>query len=122
MREVFSFIFDRLTDPLSLPIHPLWEYLILLAIGGIAYAVAYSIVGDMYSSGDIRGGCLGSIFHWIIRFFLFLIIWAVTYAVIALVQWITAHWIIIVSVLGTLALIAGVIAVIIIFRKKGGNP
>ena len=122
MREVFSFIFDRLTDPLSLPIHPLWEYLILLVIGGIAYAVAYSIVGNMYSSGDISGGCLGSIFHWIIRFFVFLIIWAVTYAVIALIQWITAHWIIIVSVLGALALIAGVIAVIAIFRKKGGNP
>ena len=122
MREIFSFIFDRFTDPLSLPIHPLWEYLILLIIGGIAYAMAYSIVGDMYSSGAIRGGCVGSVFHWIIRFFLFLIIWAVTYAVIAFVQWITANWIIILSVLGGLVLIAGAIAIIIIFRKKGGNP
>ena len=122
MREIVSFIFDRLTDPLSLPIHPLWEYLILLIIGGIAYAVAYSIVGDMYSSGQFSGSCLGSLFHWLIRFLIFVAMWVVTYAVIALVQWITANWIIILSVLGGLVLIAGVIAVIVIFRKKGGNP
>lgn len=121
MREIFSFIFDRLTDPLSLPIHPLWEYLILLIIGGIAYAVAYSIVGDMYSSGSISGGCLGSLFHWIIRLLLFVVIWAVTYGAIVVVQWITAHWVIVVSVLGALILVAGVVAVIVIFRKKGGN-
>ena len=121
MREIFSFIFDRLTDPLSLPIAPLWEYLILLVIGAVAYAVAFSIVGDMYSSGSIRGGCLGSVFHWIIRLLLFVIIWAVTYGVIALVQWITAHWIIVVSVLGALVLTVGVFAVVIIFRNRGGE-
>ena len=121
MREIFSFIFDRLTDPLSLPISPLWEYLILLVIGAVAYAVAFSIVGDMYSSGSIRGGCLGSVFHWIIRLLLFVIIWAVTYGVIALAQWITTHWIIVVSVLGALVLTVGVFAVVIIFRNRGGE-
>ena len=112
MREIFSFIFDRLTDPLSLPIAPLWEYLILLVIGAVAYAVAFSIVGDMYSSGSISGGCLGSVFYWIIRLLLFVIIWAVTYGVIALAQWITTHWIIVVSVLGALVLTVGVFAVV----------
>ena len=121
MREIFSFIFDRLTDPLSLPISPLWEYLILLVIGAVAYAVAFSIVGDMYSSGSISGGCLGSVFYWIIRLLLFVIIWAVTYGVIALAQWITAHWIIVVSVLGALVLTVGVFAVVIIFRNRGGE-
>lgn len=122
MREIVSFIFDGLTDPLSLPIHPLWEYLILLIIGGIAYAVAFSIVGDMYSSGQICGSCSGSLFHWLIRLLIFVAMWVVTYLVIAFVQWITANWIIIISVLGGLVLMAGVIAVIVIFRKKGGNP
>lgn len=121
MREIFSFIFDRLTDPLSLPISPLWEYLILLVIGAVAYAVAFSIVGDMYSSGSISGGCLGCVFHRIIRLLLFVIIWAVTYGVIALAQWITAHWIIVVSVLGALVLTVGVFAVVIIFRNRGGE-
>lgn len=121
MREIFSFIFDRLTDPLSLPIAPLWEYLILLVIGAVAYAVAFSIVGDMYSSGSIRGGCLGSVFHWIIRLLLFVIIWAVTYGVIALAQWITAHWLIVVSVLGAVVLTVGVFAAVIIFRNRGGE-
>ena len=121
MREIFSFIFDRLTDPLSFPIAPLWEYLILLVIGAVAYAVAFSTVGDMYSSGSISGGCLGSVFYWIIRLLLFVIIWAVTYGVIALAQWITTHWIIVVSVLGALVLTVGVFAVVIIFRNRGGE-
>ena len=121
MREIFSFIFDRLTDPLSFPIAPLWEYLILLVIGAVAYAVAFSIVGDMYSSGSISGGCLGSVFYWIIRLLLFVIIWAVTYGVIVFVQWITAHWIIVVSMLGAVVLTVGVFAGVIIFRNTGGE-
>ena len=34
---MFKFIFDLLTDPLGLPIEWYYEYLILAAIGTIAY-------------------------------------------------------------------------------------
>lgn len=119
MREIFSFIFDRLTDPLGLPISALWEYVILLVIGALAYAIAFSAVGDMYDSGSISSGCAGSFFHWLIRLLVFVIIWAITYGVITLVKWITAHWVVIVSVLGGIVLIAGIIALVVIFNKKG---
>lgn len=119
MREIFSFIFDRLTDPLGLPISALYEYVILLVIGGIAYAIAFSAVGDMYDSGSISSSGAGSLFHWLIRLVVFVVIWAITYGVITLVKWITAHWVVIVSSLGGILLIAGIIAVVVIFNKKG---
>lgn len=119
MRGMLSFIFDILTDPLGLPICALWEYIILLIINGIAYAVAYSIVGDMYSFSGISSSTAGKVLHWIIRFIVFVIIWAITYVVIVLVKWITAHWVIALSVLGGILLLTGVIAVVVIFNRKG---
>ncbi len=104
LTEIFRFIFDMATDPLSLPINPLYEWAILGVIGIFAYVVAFRLVGDMYDSGDISGSTLGSIFHWIIRFLIFIAVWFVTYTVIVVGQWIAAHWVIIASVAGALAL------------------
>ncbi len=104
LTEIFGFMFDMATDPLSLPINPLYEWAILGVIGIFAYAVAYRLVGDMYDSGDISGSTLGSIFHWIIRFLIFIAVWFVTYTVIVVGQWIAAHWVIVASVAGALAL------------------
>lgn len=105
MRELFSFIFDRFTDPLTLPIEPLYEWIILGIIGLIAYAASFRIVGDMYDSGSISGSFLGSLFHWIIRFFIFVPIWFVVYWVIVIAQWIITHWVLALSVLGGLIIL-----------------
>lgn len=109
MREVFSFIFDKFTDPLTLPIEPLYEWIILGVVGLIAYAASFRIVGDMYDSGSISGSIsgsfLGSLFHWIIRLLIFVPIWFVVYWVIVIAQWIIAHWILVLSVLGGLTIL-----------------
>ena len=97
---MFKLIFEILTDPLGLPIEWYWEYLILTVIGAVAYAVAYRCVGDMYSGGMIDGSTSGSFFHWLIRLILFVVLWAVTYGIIAVVG------------------IAAVIAIIIRKRKN----
>lgn len=117
MREIFGFVFDRLTDPLELPIPAFWEYIILLAISAIAYAIAFSVVGNMYNDGSIDSSAEGRVIHWLIRLAVFIGIWAVTYMVIMLVKWIVAHWIVVVSVLGGL-LITGIITIFVIFNKK----
>ncbi len=104
LTEIFRFIFDMATDPLSLPINPLYEWAILGVIGIFAYVVAFRLVGDMYDSGDISGSTLGSIFHWIIRFLIFIAVWFVTYTVIVVGQWIAAYWVIVASIAGALAL------------------
>ena len=115
---MFKFIFDLLTDPLGLPIEWYWEYIILLAIGAVAYAVAYRCVGDMYSGGMIDGSTSGSFFHWLIRLILFVILWAVTYGIIAAVKWLTDNWMLVLSILGGVVAAVGIAAVVAIVVRK----
>ena len=106
MREIFSFIFDKFTDPLTLPIDPLYEWIILGIIGLVAYIASFSIVGDMYASGNISGSFLGSLFHWIIRLLIFVPTWFVVYWVFVIAQWIIAHWVLVLCVMGGLFVLA----------------
>lgn len=107
MRPIFSFIFDLITDPLALPISPLWEYLILLVLGEIAFRIA----------GEASpGGFGGSAIHWFVRAIAFVAMWAVAYAVIAAAKFVIAHWIPIVCIIGGIA-VAGVILAIILKQK-----
>lgn len=107
MRPIYSLIFDILTDPLGLPISPLWEYIILLVIGGIAFRIAWDAS---------PGGFGGSTIHWIVRVIAFVAIWAVTYAVIAAAKFVIAHWI--PFACGAAALVAiGIIAAVVISNK-----
>ena len=114
MKEIFSFIFDKITDPLTLPIHPLKEWLILGGIGAIAYIVAFNKVGKMYRADIISGRFAGSLLHWIIRFLVFVPLWAIVYWLIVFVQWISAHWVAVIVILAT-AIILG-IAVVIVYK------
>lgn len=103
MSVIFKFIFERLTDPLGLPINPLYEYIILGIIGFTAYMVAYNKVGDMYRGGMINGSIAGSLLHWIIRAFMFVVIWLVTYSVIQGYFFVMANWQIILMIAGSVA-------------------
>lgn len=109
MRELFSFIFDHLTDPLTLPIDPLYEWALLGFIGLIAYATSFRIVGDMYRSGLIDGSFLGSLFHWIIRFLIFVALWFVVYWTIVIGQWIIANWVVLLCSLFGMTVVSVVI-------------
>jgi hypothetical protein len=120
LRELFSFIFDRITDPLGLPIEPWKEWIILLIIGAAAFRIAFRSVGDMYNSGAISGGFAGSFFHWLIRAVVFVAIWAVTYAVIETARFVAAHWIVLLAT-ATGMLICGAIGFIVYRRMKGGT-
>lgn len=121
MREVLSFLFDRITDPLGLPIAWYWEWIILAVIELAAFAIAFRAVGDLYDGGMISGSAAGSILHWIIRLIVFVVIWAVTYFVIWLAKLIFAHWILIVSILGGILVAAAIICLIVRYTRKGGE-
>lgn len=95
---MYRFIFEILTDPLGLPIHALWEYGILLILETAAYIVAWRVS---------PGGALGSLIHWFVRFLAFFALWALSYAVMAAVLWVIAHW--------QLALTAVITAVVVYF-------
>ena len=101
---MFKLIFEILTDPLGLPINALWEYLILAIIN----AVAFKIGRDASP-----GGTWGSAIHWAVRLIAFVIIWAITYGVIALAKWIFANWIIALCIVAGLVIASIIIAVIV---------
>ena len=94
--------YDRLTDPLGLPISAPYEYFILALIGVVAYDLAYCKVGDMYHSGMIDGRMEGSFFHWIIRAFLFVVLWFVAYGAIRGYYFVMANWQIIIMIAGSI--------------------
>lgn len=114
---MFKFIFEILTDPLGLPIEWYWEYLILAVIG----AVAYRCVGDMYSGVMIDGSTSGSFFHWLIRLILFVVLWAVTYGIIAVVKWLTDNWVLVLCIMGGVVAVVGIATVIAIIIRKRKN-
>ena len=89
-------IFDFLTSPLGLPISPIWEYLILMIILIIAYKSAW-----WFS----HGGQLGSLIHWIVRLFTFLILYVIVRSII----WMFANWVLVVSVLGCVLFVVSII-------------
>ena len=72
----------------------------------------------MYREGFISSRGAGSFFHWLIRLIFFVVIWAVTYGVIAFVKWLCANWILVLSVLGGIVLLAVVITITIALIKK----
>ena len=96
-----------LTDPLGLPIEPLWEYVILLIVGEIVHEIAWSAS---------PGGTFGSLIYWVTKLIAFVAIWAVLYAIIAVVQFAIAHWIW--FAIGTAIIVATVIAFAIWNRKN----
>ncbi|MDP3388088.1 MAG: hypothetical protein Q8S24_12690 [Eubacteriales bacterium] len=96
---MFKVIFEFLIEPLGLPIAWYWEYIILAVIGLVAYIIAYKTVGDMYRADFISGSTVGSLFHWLIRVFIFAIIWAITFGVIWLFKLVMSNWSIILMAL-----------------------
>ena len=79
---IFKLIFEILTDPLGLPINALWEYLILAIINVVAFKIGWDAS---------PGGTWGSAIHWAVRLVAFVIIWAITYGIIALAKWLFAN-------------------------------
>ena len=100
---MLKFLFGILTDPLGLPIDAIWEYLILAVIGAIAFVIAWNAS---------PGGDFGSLIHWVVRLIAFVILWAIVYGIIALVQWIFANWVLVLCILVGIVVVGGIIAII----------
>ena len=113
--ELLKFLFEQATDPLTLPISPVAEWIVLLIINELVYRMAYSMVGDLYSSGCISGRAAGQLVHWILRTICFFVVWGVVSAVIIVGQFVVDNWIAI--TIGILALM-GLWTVYCIFSRK----
>ena len=107
MQHLLKLFYTLLTDPLGLPIEPLWEYVILLIVGEIVHEIAW---------GASPGGTFGSLIYWVTKLIAFVAIWAVLYVIIATVQFVIAHWVW--FALGAAIIVAAAIAFIIWNRKN----
>lgn len=106
---MYKFLFDLLTDPLGLPIDALYEYVILLVLNFIAYKIAWDAS---------PGGRWGSEIHWSVRIIVFVVLWAITYGVIAAVKWLFENWLLIISILGFIVLVTVATALIVKRLKR----
>ena len=95
MSELLKFLFEQVTDPLTLPIHPLLEWFVLWCINRLVYKCAYEMVGNLYSAGYFDGSIAGKLVHWFLRTICFIIVWGTVRTLIAVVQFILNHWIVV---------------------------
>lgn len=73
---MLKLLFEWLVDPLGLPINPLYEYLIMLVVGELAYQFAYDKTGTLSHKEYMSSG-QKSIIHWTIRLLFYCLVWAV---------------------------------------------
>ena len=106
---MWKFLYELLTNPLGLPIHPVWEYLILLAVGEIVHEIA---------GWASPGGTLGSIVYWATKLCACVAIWALLYGLSAAIKFIIDYWPWFTLGVGTLGL-GGVITWIALYKKRG---
>ena len=100
-------LYEILTSPLGLPISPILEWLILLAVGEIVHEIAWHVS---------PGGRWGSLVYWVTKLLAFVAIWAILYGIIVAIRFVIAHWIW--FVIGGAILLAGVIVWIVLNGKK----
>lgn len=113
-----STLFNFFTYPLGLPIDTLYSYIIMLVVGEFAYRIAYSSVGKLYTKNIIQGSFNGSICHWLFRFPVYIIIWAVLYGLISLGKFIYSNWKIVLLVSGCVVATVIILAITELVKKK----
>ena len=106
---MYKFLYELITNPLGLPINPIWEYIILLVLNEIAFQIAWNAS---------PGGKLGSEIHWAVRIPMFIILWAVTKGIIIALKWIFDNWVLILSIIGGVVIVGGITAIILLWRRK----
>ena len=106
---MYKFIFEIIVDPLGLPISVIWEYIILLFLNEIAFQMAWN---------SSPGGKWGSEIHWAVRIPTFIFLWAITYGVIYTAKWLWTNWILVLSILGSIAAFAGILFIILNVKRN----
>ena len=118
MSEIFRFCFEQLTDPLSLPLNPLAEYVILAIIHTIAYELAFDKVGALYRSSMISGRQTGSFLHWLFRGICFVAMWAIVDMAICAYYFVVEHWVTLLIGLGSILAIVAVVSLFCHFSLR----
>ena len=119
MALILKPVFDILTGDVVVCGNILYNYLILLIVGEIAFRCAYCFAGDAYRFGIINGRAAGSILHWTIRLLIYLGvayllrigIW-IYHFVMRIPGWV---WLVVLAI----CLVSVVVYLTTIYKKKG---
>ncbi len=93
-------LFDFLQMPLSLPISPIWDFIICLVLNEVVFQIAYGLASQGNTSGE------RSLIHWAVRIPLFFALWCIICAICLVINWIKEH--------PTLSIIIGTSTVVIV--------
>lgn len=95
MKVILKPLFEILTGDVAVCDNIIYNYLIMLIVGEIAFRFAFSLVGDAYDANLISGKSMGSILHWGIRFIIYVIIAYLIRGAIWLYNFIVGipHWV-----------------------------
>lgn len=120
MSLIFKPVFEILIGDVAVCDNILYNYLILLLVGEVAFRCAYGLVGDAYHSGAISGRAAGSILHWVIRFPIYVVIAYLLRAGIWIYNFILdiPMWVWLTLLVMCLLVIAATICFIIIHKRK----
>ena len=106
-------LLDFLSLPLSLPISPVWDFIICLTLGEIAYRAAFSVAGDYGStSGERR------FIHWLVRFPCYFGLWVLACTIITIVNFVRDNALWVGIAVGIILVIGSVTFVLIHLRRK----
>ena len=108
-------LLDFLSLPLSLPINPIWEFVIMAVISEIALRIAFNLAGEYGSTSGERYAI-----HWILRFILYFGLWALACVIITITTFIKAHWVWSVAI-GIILLITAVLLLIKHRKEHNAN-
>ncbi len=74
MKVVLKPLFEILTGEVAVCDNIIYNYLILIIVGEVAFRIAWNFVGDLYAVGAISGSGSGSIIHWTSRLIIYITI------------------------------------------------
>ena len=103
-------LFEIITSPFDLPVNPILEYLLLGIIAIIAFNIAWEAS---------PGGVFGSSIHYAVRTVVFIIVWAITRLIIALIKWIIANTFLAIAItIGLILMVISIFFVVSLMRKR----
>lgn len=122
MRIILKPLFEILTGEVAVCDNLLFNYVVMLGIGEVAFWLARSLVGDAYCSGMISGKSAGSILHWLFRLVIYVGIAyllraaiAIYFFIVSIPEWV---WFVLLGLL-----IFGIVSLIYVnfYRQRGST-
>lgn len=104
-------LLDFLSLPLSLPINPVWDFVICAVLGEVVYRLAYSFAGEYGHNSSDRFWI-----HWLIRIPAYFLLWSVICVGIIVARFLKANWIWVLPIV--LAVVVGIVGIIIFVKRK----